>query len=74
MQVLWELATRQEPWSECYDPVQIVGAVGFGGRTLEMPEDRSHPLIPFIERCFTEPKLRPSFCELCAELTALANA
>ena len=71
MQVLWELATRQEPWSDFYDPVQVVGAVGFGGRLLEIPEDRSHPLVPLIEKCFLEPAQRPSFGDLCSELTGL---
>ncbi|KAI4318853.1 hypothetical protein MLD38_032513 [Melastoma candidum] len=36
--ILWELATLQQPWNNL-NPAQVVAAVGFKGRRLEIPHD-----------------------------------
>ena len=36
--ILWELATLRLPWSGM-NPMQVVGAVGFQNRRLDIPKD-----------------------------------
>ncbi|XP_038696000.1 serine/threonine-protein kinase EDR1-like isoform X2 [Tripterygium wilfordii] len=71
--ILWELATCRIPW-EGLNPMQVVGAVGFQNRRLEIPDD-VHPVIGQIMReCWqTEPHLRPSFTQLMSRLRRLLN-
>ena len=43
---------------------QVVGAVGWGGKTLDIPPDTDPGLRDIIESCWREPEERPSFTEL----------
>ncbi|XP_075078643.1 serine/threonine-protein kinase CTR1 [Nicotiana tabacum] len=59
--ILWELATLQQPWSNL-NPAQVVAAVGFKGKRLEIPRDLNPQVASIIEACWAkEPWKRPSF-------------
>ncbi|XP_075104128.1 serine/threonine-protein kinase CTR1-like isoform X1 [Nicotiana tabacum] len=59
--ILWELATLQQPWSNLSAP-QVVAAVGFRGKRLDIPSDLNPQVATIIEACWTnEPWKRPSF-------------
>ncbi|CAN4086668.1 unnamed protein product [Withania somnifera] len=69
--VLWELCTLQQPWGGM-NPMQVVGAVGFQHRRLNIPDDMDPSIADIIRRCWqTDPKLRPSFAEIMAALKPL---
>ncbi|KAL9259688.1 Serine/threonine-protein kinase EDR1-like protein [Drosera capensis] len=69
--ILWELATLRLPWSEM-NPMQVVGAVGFQNRRLEIPKEVDPLVARLISECWQmEPNKRPSFAELCAALKSL---
>ncbi|XP_044464096.1 serine/threonine-protein kinase EDR1-like isoform X2 [Mangifera indica] len=69
--ILWELATLWIPWKGL-NPMQVVGAVGFQNRRLEIPEDVDPVVAQIIRDCWqTEPHLRPSFAELMSRLRCL---
>ncbi|GMH35293.1 hypothetical protein BSKO_03161 [Bryopsis sp. KO-2023] len=62
--VLWELITGKMPW-ENLNAMQVVGAVGFRGRTLPVPEEGDPVLIKLFEACCQgDPKDRPSFPDI----------
>ncbi|KAI9191595.1 hypothetical protein LWI28_010557 [Acer negundo] len=66
--ILWELATLRIPWKGL-NPMQVVGAVGFQNRRLEIPEDIDPAIAQIICDCWqTEPHLRPSFAQLMSRL------
>ncbi|CAL9759552.1 unnamed protein product [Musa acuminata subsp. burmannicoides] len=69
--ILWELATLRMPWSGM-NPMQVVGAVGFQERRLDIPKEVD-PLVASIiwECCQTDPNLRPSFAQLTTALRSL---
>jgi hypothetical protein len=69
--ILWELATLRLPWSGM-NPMQVVGAVGFQNRRLDIPK-HVHPLVArIIWQCWqTDPNLRPSFAQLTVALKPL---
>ncbi|XP_019179574.1 PREDICTED: serine/threonine-protein kinase CTR1-like [Ipomoea nil] len=59
--ILWELATLQQPWGNL-NPAQVVAAVGFKGKRLEIPHDLNPQVAAIIEACWAnEPWKRPSF-------------
>lgn len=59
--ILWELVTLQQPWRQL-NPSQVVAAVGFMGKRLEIPRHVNPQVAALIELCWaTEPKRRPSF-------------
>ncbi|XXG64703.1 hypothetical protein AAC387_Pa05g2584 [Persea americana] len=59
--ILWELVTLQQPWSSL-NPAQVVAAVGFKSRRLEIPSDVNPQVAAIIESCWAnEPWQRPSF-------------
>ncbi|XP_031381315.1 serine/threonine-protein kinase CTR1-like isoform X2 [Punica granatum] len=59
--ILWEIATLQQPWSNL-NPAQVVAAVGFKDRRLEIPRDLNPQVASLIEACWErEPWKRPSF-------------
>ncbi|XP_016443377.2 putative serine/threonine-protein kinase SIS8 isoform X1 [Nicotiana tabacum] len=69
--ILWELCTLQQPWGGM-NPMQVVGAVGFQHRRLDIPEDMDPAIADIIRKCWqTDPRLRPSFAEIMAALKPL---
>ncbi|CAA6659406.1 unnamed protein product [Spirodela intermedia] len=57
------------------NPMQVVGAVGFQQRQLDIPGDVDPAVADIIMKCWqTEPKLRPSFSEIMAALKPLQKA
>ncbi|CAA7034002.1 unnamed protein product [Microthlaspi erraticum] len=62
--ILWELATLQQPWGNL-NPAQVVAAVGFKGKRLEIPRNLNPQVAAIIEGCWTnEPWKRPSFATI----------
>ncbi|XP_038699348.1 serine/threonine-protein kinase EDR1 isoform X2 [Tripterygium wilfordii] len=71
--ILWELVTCCIPWKGL-NPMQVVGAVGFQHRRLEIPEDVDPAIGQIIRECWqTEPHLRPSFTQLMSRLRRLQH-
>ncbi|GMI92587.1 MAPKKK delta-1 [Hibiscus trionum] len=69
--ILWELVTLQIPWKGL-NPMQVVGAVGFQNRCLEIPEHVDPTVAQIIRECWQmEPHLRPSFGQLMIRLRRL---
>ncbi|GAV56948.1 Pkinase_Tyr domain-containing protein/EDR1 domain-containing protein [Cephalotus follicularis] len=69
--ILWELATLRIPWKGL-NPMQVVGAVGFQDRRLEIPEDIDPAVAQIIQDCWQrKPDLRPSFTQLMSRLRRL---
>ncbi|KAG2605305.1 hypothetical protein PVAP13_4NG102300 [Panicum virgatum] len=69
--ILWELCTLLQPW-EGMNPMQVVGAVGFQQRRLDIPGGADPAVAEIIKRCWqTDPKMRPSFSEIMAALRPL---
>ncbi|KAK8508753.1 hypothetical protein V6N12_034858 [Hibiscus sabdariffa] len=69
--ILWELATLRLPWSGM-NPMQVVGAVGFQDRRLDIPKELDPLVATIIWQCWqTDPSLRPSFAELTVALKPL---
>ncbi|KAI4301881.1 hypothetical protein L6164_035118 [Bauhinia variegata] len=71
--ILWELATLKLPWSGM-NPMQVVGAVGFQNRRLDIPKDLDPVVARIIWECWqTDPNLRPSFAQLTVALKPLQH-
>ncbi|XP_039160728.1 serine/threonine-protein kinase CTR1 [Eucalyptus grandis] len=71
--ILWELATLQQPWCNL-NPAQVVAAVGFKGRRLEIPRDLNPQVASIIEACWvSEPWKRPSFSSIMESLKPLVK-
>lgn len=69
--ILWELATLRLPWSGM-NPMQVVGAVGFQNRRLEIPKELDPLVARIIWECWQQdPNLRPSFAQLTVALKPL---
>uniref|UniRef100_A0A2N9I8D0 non-specific serine/threonine protein kinase n=1 Tax=Fagus sylvatica TaxID=28930 RepID=A0A2N9I8D0_FAGSY len=69
--ILWELVTLTKPWSGM-DPMQVVGAVGFQNRRLDIPKEVDPLVASIIQECWqTDPNLRPSFAQLIVALKPL---
>ncbi|KAL8526273.1 hypothetical protein ACS0TY_015481 [Phlomoides rotata] len=51
--ILWELATLQQPWGNL-NPAQVVAAVGFKRRRLEIPRDVNPQVAAIIEACWAK--------------------
>ena len=49
--ILWELATSRIPWKGL-NPMQVVGAVGFQNRRLEIPDDIDPTVAQIIRDCW----------------------
>ena len=49
--ILWELSTMQQPWGGM-NPMQVVGAVGFQHRRLEIPENMDPGIADIIRQCW----------------------
>ncbi|KAJ0781336.1 putative protein kinase TKL-CTR1-DRK-2 family [Helianthus annuus] len=71
--ILWELATLQQPWGNL-NPAQVVAAVGFKCKRLEIPPDVNHQIAALIEACWAnEPWKRPSFSAIMETLRPLTK-
>lgn len=69
--ILWELSTLQQPWNGM-NPMQVVGAVGFQNRRLEIPKNVEQSVARIIIGCWhSDPRLRPSFSEITVALKPL---
>lgn len=69
--ILWELATLRMPWSGM-NPMQVVGAVGFQNRRLDIPKEIDPEAAKIISECWqNDPNLRPSFGQLMVSLKSL---
>ncbi|KAE8709745.1 Serine/threonine-protein kinase CTR1 [Hibiscus syriacus] len=51
--VLWELMTLQQPWKLLNSP-QVVAAVGFKGKRLEIPSNVNRVVASLIELCWAQ--------------------
>lgn len=49
--ILWELSTLQQPWGGM-NPMQVVGAVGFQHRRLDIPDDMDPAIADIIQKCW----------------------
>ena len=49
--ILWELSTMQQPWGGM-NPMQVVGAVGFQHRRLDIPDDMDPTIADIIRKCW----------------------
>lgn len=49
--ILWELATMRIPWKGL-NPMQVVGAVGFQNKRLEIPDDINPAVAQIIRDCW----------------------
>lgn len=59
--ILWELVTLQQPWRNL-NPTQVVAAVGFKGKRLEIPKNVTWEVAALIEACWADdPWKRPPF-------------
>ncbi|KAI8563140.1 hypothetical protein RHMOL_Rhmol03G0089700 [Rhododendron molle] len=69
--ILWELATLQQPWSTL-NPAQVVAAVGFKSKKLDIPRSLNPQVAALIEACWAnEPLKRPSFSSIMETLRPL---
>ncbi|KAE9612462.1 putative protein kinase TKL-CTR1-DRK-2 family [Lupinus albus] len=72
--ILWELATLQQPWGNL-NPAQVVAAVGFKEKRLEIPRDLNPHIAALIEICWAnEPWKRPSFSSIMDSLRPLIKS
>ncbi|XP_042036671.1 probable serine/threonine-protein kinase SIS8 [Salvia splendens] len=66
--ILWELATLRVPWTEM-NSMQVVGAVGFQDRHLDIPPMVDPVVADIIRDCWIRnPQGRPSFAQIIARL------
>lgn len=49
--VLWELSTLQQPWGGL-NPMQVVGAVGFQHRRLDIPDNMDPAIAEIVRKCW----------------------
>ncbi|KAJ6816620.1 serine/threonine-protein kinase EDR1-like [Iris pallida] len=71
--ILWELATMRMPWSGM-NPMQVVGAVGFQNRRLDIPKEVDPMIAKIITECWdSEPNQRPSFAQIMSTLKQLQH-
>ncbi|KAL9425256.1 hypothetical protein AB3S75_032237 [Citrus x aurantiifolia] len=72
--ILWELATLHQPWGNL-NPAQVVAAVGFKGKRLEIPRNVNPHVASIIEACWAnEPWKRPSFSTIMELLRPLIKS
>ncbi|KAI5068274.1 hypothetical protein GOP47_0016619 [Adiantum capillus-veneris] len=69
--ILWELVTLQQPWGGL-SPAQVVGAVGFQNRRLQIPTGLHDQVTALIAACFDDdPRKRPSFASIMETLKSI---
>jgi len=70
--ILWELVTGERPWSEMQNQMQVVGAVGWQNKRLDIPSDIQPEVAQLISDCFErDPSARPSFTDILKRLGSL---
>jgi len=57
------LLTGEQPWAD-KTAMQVVGAVGFSGERLSIPENAKPELRELLIQCFGLPQERPTFSEI----------
>ncbi|KAF3664633.1 putative zinc transporter 4, chloroplastic-like [Capsicum annuum] len=71
--ILWELATLKVPWTGM-NSMQVVGAVGFQGRRLDIPASVDPIIAEIISECWNQnPQVRPSFGQIISRLKRLQH-
>ncbi|KAK8914622.1 Serine/threonine-protein kinase EDR1 [Platanthera zijinensis] len=71
--ILWELATLRMPWSGM-NPMQVVGAVGYQNKRLDIPPEIDPMASKIITDCWeSDPSQRPSFAQLLPHLKQLGR-
>ncbi|XAR52284.1 Non-specific serine/threonine protein kinase, partial [Bertholletia excelsa] len=71
--ILWELMTLQQPWRNLTS-AQVVAAVGFKRKRLEIPSHVNPQVADLIEACWAdEPSKRPSFSVIMEYLQQLIS-
>ncbi|KAL8499084.1 hypothetical protein ACS0TY_022164 [Phlomoides rotata] len=69
--ILWELATLRVPWTGM-NSMQVVGAVGFQDRNLDIPPTVDPLVAEIIRDCWKRnPQARPSFAQIITRLKCL---
>ncbi|EMS48137.1 Serine/threonine-protein kinase CTR1 [Triticum urartu] len=59
--ILWELATLRVPWSGL-NPMQVVGAVGFQNKRLDIPKERSKQTTIVLPALVTAKEITAATC------------
>ena len=71
--VLFELYTQTPPWPDL-SSVQVVGAVGWGNLSLEVPENIDPRMQALMQACLQkEPHIRPSFNDIIGSLRSMRS-
>lgn len=72
--ILYELISGQEPWAGLH-PMQVIAAVGFSHKRLELPAEGVHPDVRrLLASCFAElPAERPGFAQIMDALAQLTE-
>ncbi|KAK6158107.1 hypothetical protein DH2020_005421 [Rehmannia glutinosa] len=71
--ILWELMTERVPWSDL-NSLQVVGAVGFMDRRLDLPENMEPQVSSIISDCWrSNSEDRPSFEEIIHRMRDLVH-
>ncbi|KAG5240270.1 serine/threonine-protein kinase pakF [Salix suchowensis] len=69
--ILWELSTEKIPWDNL-NSMQVIGAVGFMDKRLDIPKDVDPQWASIIESCWhSDSRCRPTFQELLEKLRDL---
>ncbi|XP_071685640.1 uncharacterized protein [Rutidosis leptorrhynchoides] len=69
--VLWEIITGKIPWDDL-NAMQVIAAVGFMNKRLEIPKDVDSMWVSLIESCWcSKPQSRPTFQEILYKLKDL---
>jgi len=66
--ILWEMITRKIP-HEGWSTMQIVGSVGYGGKSLKIPNFGNSLIVKLIKKCLRRKREdRPTFKEILSML------
>ena len=75
--VLFELLSGQRPWANARSAAEVIAAVGWGGKRVELPTGLTSacPLLAaLMNRCLaTSPAERPTFLEIVGLITSFST-
>ncbi|XP_075477092.1 uncharacterized protein LOC142518233 isoform X1 [Primulina tabacum] len=72
--ILWELMTECVPWSN-FNPLQVVGVVGFMDHRLDLPKNIDPRVSSIISDCWqSNPENRPSFEDIIRKMADLVRS